>query len=106
VFGFSPDYWDPYAVLNVLFDGRMIGTPYSSDLGYFDSPKYNTLLDADSRLTGSARYRAYGKLDADLVRNAAPMVAYESDSALSFVSKRVGCIVLNPYLDLASACLR
>ena len=106
VFGFSPDYWDPYAVLNVLFDGRMIGTPYSFDIGYFDSPKYNTLLDADSRLTGSARYRAYGKLDVDLVRNAAPMVAYESDSALSFVSKRVGCIVLNPYLDLASVCLR
>jgi hypothetical protein len=84
----------------------MIGTPYSSDIGYFDSPKYNALLDTDSRLTGWARYRAYGRLDVDLARDAAPMVAYESDSALTFVSKRVGCIVLNPYLDFAAVCLR
>jgi peptide/nickel transport system substrate-binding protein len=104
--GLGPDYSDPYAILNVLFDGRMIGTPYSFDIGYFDSPKYNALLSAASKLTGSARYAAYGKLDIDLARNEAPMVAYESESALSFVSKRVGCIVLNPFLDLDAVCLK
>jgi ABC-type transport system substrate-binding protein len=106
VLGFGPDYSDPYAVLDTLFDGRLIGSQYTFDLGYFDSPKYNALLAAASKLTGSARYAAYGKLDVDLARNAAPMVAYESESALSFVSKRTGCMVLNPFLDLAAVCLK
>ncbi len=106
VIGYGPDYFDPYAILNVLFDGRMIGTPYGFNVGYFNSPKYNALLDAASRLSGSARYRAYGRLDVDLVKNAAPMVAYESESALTFVSKRVGCLVLNPDLDFAAVCLK
>lgn len=104
--GFGPDYWDPYAILNVLFDGRMIGTPYGFDLAYFDSPAYNARLDAASKLTGTARYRAYGKLDLDLVRQGAPMVAYENENAVSFISKRVGCLVLNPFLDLAAVCLK
>jgi ABC-type transport system substrate-binding protein len=104
--GFGPDYWDPYAILNVLLDGRLIGTPYSFNISYFDSPKYNALLDAASKLTGSARYRVYGLLDVDLVRNSAPMVAYESENVSTFVSRRVGCLVLHPFLDLASVCLR
>jgi peptide/nickel transport system substrate-binding protein len=106
VLGYGPDYSDPYVVLDTLFDGRMIGTPYTFDLGYFDSPKYNARLAAASKLTGSARYAAYGKLDVELARNAAPMVAYESESALAFVSRRTGCIVLNPFLDLAAVCLK
>jgi peptide/nickel transport system substrate-binding protein len=104
--GIGPDYFDPYAMLNVLFDGRLIGTPYSSNLAHFNSPKYNLLLDAASRLTGPARYRAYGRLDVDLATNEAPMVAYENESALTFVSRRAGCLVLNPFLDLAAVCLR
>jgi peptide/nickel transport system substrate-binding protein len=104
--GFGPDYSDPYAVLDTLFDGRMIGTPYTVNLAYFNSAKYNSILAADSKLTGSARYAAYGKLDVDLARNAAPMVAYASESALTFVSRKIGCIVLNPFLDLAAACTK
>jgi ABC-type transport system substrate-binding protein len=104
--GYGPDYFDPYSVLNVLFDGRLIGSPYSSDFSYFDSPRYNALLDAASRLTGSARYRAYGKLDVDLAAHQAPMVAYETESALTFVSNRLGCLVLNPFLDFAAVCLK
>jgi hypothetical protein len=87
-------------------DGRLIGTPYSFNISYFNSPKYNALLDAASRLTGPARYRVYGLLDVDLVRNSAPMVAYESENVSTFVSRRVGCLVLHPFLDLASVCLR
>jgi peptide/nickel transport system substrate-binding protein len=103
--GIGPDYFDPYAMLNVLFDGRLIGTPYGFNLSYFNSRRYNALLDAASRLTGSARYRAYGKLDVDLAENQAPMVAYENETILTLVSKRVGCLVLNPFLDLAAVCL-
>jgi peptide/nickel transport system substrate-binding protein len=104
--GYAPDYYDPYAMLNYLFNGRLIGTPYSVDIGRFDSPKYNALLDAAAKLTGSARYRALGKLDVNLARNAAPMAPYENERVSSFVSKRVGCIVVNPFLDLAAVCLK
>ena len=104
--GFGPDYFDPSAMLNTLFDGRLIGTPYSFNLGYFNSPKYNALLDRASRLTGSARYRAYGRLDIELSRDGAPVVAYENESILTLVSKRAGCLVINPFLDLAAVCLK
>jgi peptide/nickel transport system substrate-binding protein len=104
--GFGPDYWDPFAILNMLFDGRLIGTPYGFDLGYFNSPEYNARLAVASKLTGTARYLAYGKLDVDLARNEAPMVAYENEKAVTFVSKRVGCLVLNPFLDFAAVCLK
>ena len=76
-----------------------------SNHGRFDSPKYNALLDQASRLQGARRYQKYGRLDVDLARNAAPAIAYAYDNALTFVSARTGCIVLNPYLDLAAVCL-
>lgn len=104
--GYGPDYFDPYAMLNILFDGRLIGTPYSFNLSYFNSPKPNAALATASRLVGAARYRAYGKLDVELARDQAPAAAYENESVLTFVSKRAGCLVLNTGLDLAAVCLK
>ncbi len=57
-------------------------------------------------LRGGARYRAYGKLDLQIARDAAPWVAYMFSKAPTLVSKRVGCIVLRPYIDLAAVCLK
>ena len=53
--------------LKDLFDGRTIGQPGFINWSYFNSPKYNRLLDP-SGLTqrGEERYRAYGELDAQL----------------------------------------
>jgi peptide/nickel transport system substrate-binding protein len=104
--GFGPDYLDPYAVLNLLLDGRQIRKPASNNLARFNSPKYNRLLAGASRLTGAARYGAYGRLDIDIARNAAPMAAYEAESVFNFVSKRASCLVFNPYLDLTAVCLK
>jgi peptide/nickel transport system substrate-binding protein len=100
--GWLADLPDP-SLLNDLFAGRNIP---GSNLGRFDSPNYNALLDQASRLTGARRYQKYGRLDVDLARNAAPAIAYAYDNALTFVSARTGCIVLNPYLDLAAVCLK
>jgi peptide/nickel transport system substrate-binding protein len=97
---------DPGAALNSLFDGGLIGTPSNTDWSYFDSPRWNRALRQASRLTGQARYRAYGKLDVELTRDAAPAVAYGVDNTLTLVSARTGCIVVNPGLDLAAVCLR
>jgi ABC-type transport system substrate-binding protein len=99
----TADYVDPYAFTNELFDGRFIG---STNSAHFDSPKYNELMRRAARLQGKARYPAYGKLDVQLARDAAPMIAVAFDNELTLVSKRVGCIVLRPTLDLAAACLK
>jgi ABC-type transport system substrate-binding protein len=104
--GWLADLPDPGSLLNALFDGRSIGTPASGNFSYFDSSKYNRLLARADRLTGTPRARAFGNLDVQLARDAAPAVAYAFDYALTLVSDRVGCVVVNPYLDLAAACLR
>jgi ABC-type transport system substrate-binding protein len=55
--------------LNFIFDGRTIGQPNFGNWSYFDSPKFNRLLDRASRLPpGSERDRAYGQIDVQLSR--------------------------------------
>jgi ABC-type transport system substrate-binding protein len=77
------------------------------ELSHFDSPKYTRLLEAANRVPwGQKRYDAYGKLDGDISRNAAPAMPIAWDNALTFVSKRTGCVVVNPNLDLAAVCLK
>ena len=97
----SPDFLDPYGVLNIQLDGQFIG---ATNWSRFDSPKFNSLLRSTALLQGSARMRAYGALDVRLAREAAPMVAvdYLNDPAL--VSKRIGCILET--FDLSAVCLR
>jgi len=99
--GWIPDYPDPYAVLNVLLEGAGI-------LPTFDDPVFKRRLAAAAQLSGPRRYLAYGKLDADLARNAAPMVAYGNTVDAGLFSARMGCQVFQPvYLtDLAALCLR
>ena len=84
-------------------DDRTGGQPNWS---YFNSPKYNRLFDEASRLTGDERYRAYGELDVQLSRDAAPAIPIANLNAIAFVSARVGCVVMNPYLDLTAVCLK
>lgn len=99
----ASDYVDPYQFTNVLFDGKLIGQTNTSQ---FNSPRYNALLRRTARLQGNARYAAYGKVDVQLARDAAPIVAVGYENQVTFVSKRVGCVVLRPLLDLAAVCLK
>ena len=90
-----------------LFDGRTIGQPGVTNWSYFNSPRYNRLFDEARRLpAGPERNRAFGKLDVELSRNAAPAIPYVNGNAATFVSARTGCVVLNPWLDLAAVCLK
>ncbi|MGH3077790.1 MAG: ABC transporter substrate-binding protein [Gaiellaceae bacterium] len=89
------------------FDGRSIGEPSNQNWSYFDSPRFNRLIEAAGRLRfGAIRNRAYGELDVLLSRDAAPAIPYAVSNALTFVSARTGCIVLNPSLDLTAVCLK
>ncbi len=89
-----------------IFDGRTIGQAGSQNWSYFDSRTYNRLFAEASRLTGNERYRAYGKLDLQLSREAAPAIPIANLNAIAFVSARVGCVVMNPNLDLTAVCLK
>jgi len=104
--GWFGDAREP-SFLNWLFDGRTIAdAPNFGNWSYFNSPRYNRLLDEASRLRGDERYRAYGALDVQLSRDAAPAVPFAAVNATTFVSANVGCIVLNPSLDLTAVCLK
>jgi peptide/nickel transport system substrate-binding protein len=101
-----PDYNDPYATLNVRLDGRFIGT---TNWARFDSPTYNRRLRSAARLPGDVRYRAYGELDVQLARDAAPLVAVSILNEPTLVSGRVGCVSPSHDIvlfDLAALCLR
>ena len=96
-----PDYDDPFAVLNVLFDSRFIGT---TNWGRFRSSTFDRLLRQAATTTGRARYSAYGALDARLARDAAPMAAVDVLNDATLVSARVGCV--GPQFDLSAICLK
>lgn len=100
----APDVRDPYQYINVLFGRSILGV----NISHFDMPRYNALMQHAGRLNGDERYRAYGRLDVQLARDAVPMIAVSFDNDATLVSKRVGCIVLRPGsgLDLTTACLR
>ena len=66
----------------------------------------NRLLERASRLTGPARYRAYGDFDVQLARDAAPAIGVVNANIWAFVSARTGCVVMNPSLDLTAVCLK
>jgi len=99
----SVDYYDPYAFLNLYFESRFIGRTNASNLR---SAKYDGRLRAASRLRGDERLRAYGQLDVDLMRDVAAVVPLTYISEPTLVSKRVGCVLLRPALDLAAVCLK
>lgn len=106
--GWFADYQDPANFLNVLFDGSLLSATNNNNVSYFDDPSYNRKLAAAARLSGARRYLAYGALDVDLARNAAPAVALTNGSEQDFFSARMGCQIFQPIygIDLAALCLR
>jgi peptide/nickel transport system substrate-binding protein len=97
----TPDYDDPYAVLNIQLDGRFLG---ATNWARFDSPQYNRLLRRAALLQGAPRYRTYGELDVRLARDAVPMVAVDFLNDPTLVSKRLGCV--KPSFELTTVCLK
>jgi peptide/nickel transport system substrate-binding protein len=100
----QPDFLDPYTYLNSLFDSQFIAA--GANLGRFASPAYDRLMRRAARLQGPARYRAYGQLDVALARDAAPSAPTAFFTEPTFVSARLGCLVLRPTLDLTAVCLK
>lgn len=100
----SPHLADPYAYVNLLLEAQFVA---GSTLTGFDSRIYRRQIERASRQPSpAARRRAYGELDVRLAREAAPLAALSIAEEATFVSDRVGCVVLRPVLDLAAVCLK
>jgi peptide/nickel transport system substrate-binding protein len=106
--GWQADYPEPSDFVDALVDSKGIRARNSSDVAYFHDASYNRKLAAASRLGGAARYRAFGALDVQIMRSAAPYAPYANPLGLLFVSKRVGCVVRQPYFvrDYGAYCLK
>ncbi len=91
--GYGPAYPDPASTFEV-FEAR--GTP----------ARYLRLLRRAKTLRGPARERAYAALDVALARDGALSVPFAAYNLRTFVSKRVGCKIFRPELDLAAVCLK
>ena len=104
--GWVDDYADPYDTLNLLFAAvRGLGGG-NFNVGHFDDLGFQRRLRGAAALTGGIRYRAYANLDAELAREAAPVVAYANETRDYFFSERIGCQVVQPLfgLDLPALC--
>jgi peptide/nickel transport system substrate-binding protein len=107
--GWAADYADPDDFINVTLAARNITPSNNLNLPQFDDPVFQKRMDADARLFGAARSRAYAALDRDVMAQAAPWAPIANRVSREFVSSRVGCYVAQsvfPQLDLAAACLK
>jgi peptide/nickel transport system substrate-binding protein len=72
----------------------------NANVAYFDLSKYNRRMATDARLSGPARFRAFSRLDADIMRDQAPWAPILEASTWRFVSRRVGCVHLRPQVGM------
>jgi oligopeptide transport system substrate-binding protein len=81
-------YFDPSHFM-LMFDGRTLRPLRNTNRSYFDSTRYNRKIARAATMSGQARYRAFGALDVDLLRNAAPIAAFMHDNSRRYFSARV-----------------
>jgi len=100
----TPNLPDPQAYLNLLLDSHHVG---GTNVAGFRSATYDRALRRAARMPQARdRQLAYGSLDVQVARNAAPFAALSVLNEPTFVSERVGCIVLRPTLVLTAVCLK
>jgi ABC-type transport system substrate-binding protein len=107
--GWGADYADPFDFLNVLLYGPSLQAANNVNVSYFDDPEFNKRLQQASVVGGAARYRAYGQIDVDVMRTAAPLAPILNANQRYFVSSRLGCFTYQPVLavpNVAALCLK
>jgi ABC-type oligopeptide transport system substrate-binding subunit len=102
------DYADPYDFINVLLSGDNLHASNNNNVAYFNDPTYNKAMAAASRMSGAARYTAYGNLDVTMTKDNPPWAARSNFNSRIMLSSRVGCFVYNSIysMDLAAACIK
>ena len=102
-----PSYHDPFNFL-FLLDGSRLQPTNNVNFAYFNDPQYNQRINAANQLNGEARADAFGALDVDIARNAAPWAPYGVPNDRYFFSDRIGCQAYVPAftISLGALCLR
>jgi peptide/nickel transport system substrate-binding protein len=103
--GWLADYPDGFDVINVLLDGRSITATGNANISYFHDPVFEAKMDAAELLFGAARDQAYGDLDVDLMRHAAPWVPLFNPATRELLSTNVQNEIFSPTYDLDLAAL-
>jgi peptide/nickel transport system substrate-binding protein len=100
----DPGLWIAAYAGTVRFEGDKLSA--DSNWALFDEPAWNRRIDQAERLTGEARYAAYGRLDQDLMREAAPVAPFFMGKRWTLVSPSVGCFTALPFgsVDLVALC--
>lgn len=91
---YGPGYPDGQDIFNTIF--AEAPTP----------ARYIRMIRRAAGLTGTARRRLYGRIDVELARNVAPTAPFAALNLRTFVSRRLGCKIFRPELDLAAVCIR
>jgi peptide/nickel transport system substrate-binding protein len=107
--GWGADYADPYDFINVLLDGSKLQAANNVNISFFNNPAYNKKMQAAASLTGPKRLAAYGNLDIEMMKNAAPYAPILNGNNRYFTSARVGCWTFQPVLavpNLTGICLK
>jgi YVTN family beta-propeller protein len=98
--GWIPDWLDPDALLEELLEEH-VAVPT------FIDPAVRSELAAADRLTGTARLIADRRLDLQIARSEAPLVAFGNTSVPTLVAARIGCVKSGAYgVDLGALCVR
>jgi oligopeptide transport system substrate-binding protein len=102
------DYADPYDFINVLLSGDNLHASNNNNVAYFNDPTYNKAMADASRMSGAARYTAYGNLDVTMMKDNPPWAPRSNFNSRILLSNRVGCFVYNSIysMDLAAACIK
>jgi ABC-type oligopeptide transport system substrate-binding subunit len=95
--GWCADYFDPFDYINVNLDGRSIQDQNNVNFAYANIPALNKAMDAAANLSGSARAKAYQKLDYQIMQKWAPWVPYAIVNDVFFVSARTKNFIYNTY---------
>jgi peptide/nickel transport system substrate-binding protein len=105
--GWHMDYYDPYDFL-FLLDGGLLRPTNNTNFAYFNDPVFNAKINGANGLYGEPRATAFGDLDIEIARDAAPWAAYGVPNDRYYFSDRVGCQTYSAAytLNLAALCLR
>ena len=102
----SYDFADPSDYISGIFDPEL----YGGDLGAYGGlqRRWITAIQHAFTATGPHRLENYGRLDDALASQAAPIVAWSTQSARDLFAARVGCETYQPIygMDLGRLCFR
>ena len=87
--GWCSDFPDPYDWINVLLYGPGIQADNNNNYSYMNIPKWNKKMAVAAKLVGPKRYKVYGQMDLDLMKQVAPLAATRTYNNRYFFSNRI-----------------